>query len=286
MNSHMTLISHIKSAPSRLKRQYRAFAKLRSVRSFLVRSKKRSVTITQPDWALIIAATASLIAIGMLFIDVAANHWRVALSPEVYDLFQTITRFGKSENYLVPSGLAVVATAILPWERLTMGAKAALCQLQMAGLFIFLSVAGAGLTNNVLKILIGRARPKYFEQFGSLHFEAPGFGYGFQSFPSGHSTTAGAMAIALTLLFPRLKGLWICIGLWIAGSRIVVGAHYPSDVVAGFAYGATFTWLLAKYSTKRRFLFRAQDGLIRLPKTGGFSFSKLMKALHMIVQKA
>nr|WP_321979657.1 phosphatase PAP2 family protein [uncultured Cohaesibacter sp.] len=282
----MSLFTRVKTALVQLKSQYSAFSTLRAVRAFHARSKRYDPTIKEPDWVLVLVVTLSFIALGMLFVDEAAGYWKATLSKETYDLFQSVTRWGKSENYLVPSGLAVLITALLPWQRLSLGAKAALCQIQLAGLFIFIAVAGAGLSNNILKILFGRGRPRYFEEFGAHYFNSPGFASSFQSFPSGHSTTAGAMAIALTLLFPRLKWLWIAAGLWIAFSRVVVGAHYPSDIVAGFVYGAVFTWLLAKYSTKRRLLFRAQEGLIRLPKTGGFSFAKLMKALHMLVQKA
>nr|WP_320142385.1 phosphatase PAP2 family protein [uncultured Cohaesibacter sp.] len=282
----MSLFTNMKSSLSQLKSQYSAFSNLRAIRAFHARSKRYDPTIREPDWVLVLVITFSFIALGMLFVDEAAGYWKATLPKETYDLFQSVTRWGKSENYLVPSGLAVLVTALLPWQRLTMSAKAALCQLQMAGLFIFIAVAGAGLSNNILKILIGRGRPRYFEEFGPHYFNSPGFASSFQSFPSGHSTTVGAMAIALTLLFPRLKWLWIAAGMWIAFSRIVVGAHYPSDIVAGFVYGAVFAWLLAKYSAKRRLLFRVQDGLIRLPETGGFSFAKLMKALHMLVQKA
>jgi membrane-associated phospholipid phosphatase len=56
-----------------------------------------------------------------------------------------------------------------------------------------------------------------------------------RSFPSGHSATAWGLAIGLALLFPR--GIWIFISLALLASaqRIVSGAHYPSDVVAGIA---------------------------------------------------
>ena len=225
-------------------------------------------------------------ALGFFFVDEAAAQWKTSLPKETLDLFRAITRLGKSENYLVPSGIIVLGLAFAPWSRLTLSAKAALFQLQMMALFIFVAVAGAGLSNNVIKILIGRARPRYFGEFGAHYFDSPGWTSGFQSFPSGHSTTAGAMAIALTLLFPRFKWLWIAIGLWIAFSRVVVGAHYPSDIVAGFLYGAVFAWLLAKYCTNRRLLFRVSGEGIRLPKTGGLSLSRVMKALHMLIQKA
>ncbi len=265
---------------------YTAFRNLRAQRAFQYRSYKAVPQAAGPDWLLILVVACSLMALGFLFVDEAAAQWKASLPKETLDLFRSITRLGKSENYLVPSGIIALGLAFAPWDRLTLSAKAALFQVQMMALFIFVAVAGAGLSNNVIKIIIGRARPRYFEEFGAHYFNSPGWTSGFQSFPSGHSTTAGAMAIALTLLFPRLKWLWIAIGLWIAFSRVVVGAHYPSDIVAGFLYGATFAWMLAKYSTNRRLLFRVRGGFITLPKTGGLSLSRVMKALHMLIQKA
>ena len=53
------------------------------------------------------------------------------------------------------------------------------------------------------------------------------------SFPSGHSATAVAMAIALTILYPRGKWLFItlaCLAMW---QRVYSSAHYPSDCLAG-----------------------------------------------------
>nr|WP_321457167.1 phosphatase PAP2 family protein [uncultured Cohaesibacter sp.] len=256
------------------------------MRGFQARSKPKALLIKQVDWLLVACLSLSLIALCYLFIDAPAYYWKSDLPKETYRLFRAISRLGKSENFLVPTGLIVIILALLPWQRLNQSSKAILTRLQMMALFVFIAVAGAGLTNNLIKIVIGRARPRYFEEYGAHYFDAPGFISGFQSFPSGHSTTAGAMAVALTLLFPRLKWLWISIGLWIAFSRVAVGAHYPSDIIAGFTYGCCFAWLLAIYCLKRRLLFRAQDGLIRIPYRGRFSIARVMKALHMLVQKA
>jgi undecaprenyl-diphosphatase len=58
------------------------------------------------------------------------------------------------------------------------------------------------------------------------------------SFPSGHSMTAFSIAIPLSLFYPSLEaGLMFC-AISIATSRIVLGMHYLSDVLAGSALGA------------------------------------------------
>ena len=59
------------------------------------------------------------------------------------------------------------------------------------------------------------------------------------SFPSGHAATSFAGAIALAWLLPRLRSALIVLAALVAFSRVYVGVHYPSDVLAGAVIGAT-----------------------------------------------
>lgn len=65
------------------------------------------------------------------------------------------------------------------------------------------------------------------------------------SFPSGHTITAFSVAVSLSLFYPELApGLFFC-AFSVAASRILLGMHFLSDVLAGavigtlLAYGAT-----------------------------------------------
>ena len=92
-----------------------------------------------------------------------------------------------------------------------------------------------------LKHAIGRERPDIPDQVA---------GY---SFPSGHATTiAAAVSVLIVITYQRvhrrrlrwlLIGLWIAIGLLVGFDRIFVGAHYPSDVVAGWLLGVLIVFL-------------------------------------------
>ncbi|WP_320067348.1 phosphatase PAP2 family protein [Micromonospora sp. RTGN7] len=70
------------------------------------------------------------------------------------------------------------------------------------------------------------------------------------SFPSNHSTIAGALAVAILLLSPRLAWYAIPVAALAAFSRTFVGVHYPHDVIAGLLFGAlvvaVFAPLLAR----------------------------------------
>jgi undecaprenyl-diphosphatase len=57
------------------------------------------------------------------------------------------------------------------------------------------------------------------------------------SFPSGHSITAFAIAICIGLFYPQLQDLLLFIAVCIAASRIILGMHFLSDVVAGSIIG-------------------------------------------------
>lgn len=58
------------------------------------------------------------------------------------------------------------------------------------------------------------------------------------SFPSGHSITAFAIAVPLTLFFPELRVPLFFVASSIAASRIILGMHFLSDVIAGSMIGA------------------------------------------------
>ena len=57
------------------------------------------------------------------------------------------------------------------------------------------------------------------------------------SLPSGHSTTAFAAATILGAYFPRFRLPFYALAALIAWSRVVVGVHYPLDVIAGALLG-------------------------------------------------
>ena len=118
--------------------------------------------------------------------------------------------------------------------------------------FVFAAVAASSLTANLAKVVAGRWRP--VELFGeNPHYGFAWFehGYNHNSFPSGHAATAGALACALTLLYPRWRALWFAAAALVAASRVLVGAHFPGDVVAGLWLGVVATIGLARSSWLR-----------------------------------
>jgi undecaprenyl-diphosphatase len=94
------------------------------------------------------------------------------------------------------------------------------------------AIVGTGLFVSIKKIS-GRKRPCEIEPHVWANLLPPDR----FSFPSGHTITAFAVAITLGMFYPVLFGLLLFCALIIATSRILLGMHFLSDVLAGAVLG-------------------------------------------------
>jgi undecaprenyl-diphosphatase len=137
---------------------------------------------------------------------------------------------------------------------------------QFAALYGFF-FAGVGLPSviaTLAKRAIGRGRPDHFDQFGLLSFHPNWLDWTFQSLPSGHATTAFALAAVIGFVSPRWFYPALVFAAVIGISRVSLGAHYTSDVVAGAILGVLGAYLVRLLFARRRWMFEAAaDGSIR-----------------------
>jgi undecaprenyl-diphosphatase len=157
----------------------------------------------------------------------AVHSWS---SPGLTKVMIAASRYG-GPAWLAPIGVVLsVAFLIRGWRR--------------GALLVIVSMAGAGLLDTLLKLTFARVRPVAF-----FDYPLPVS----HSFPSGHAFFSasffGGLAVLLSgrVRSQPLRGLiWlVAIGLilLIGVSRIYLGVHYPSDVLAGYA--AAIIWVAA-----------------------------------------
>lgn len=201
------------------------------------------------------AILLTALALAAVMLDPYLTVWHAYLPPRLVDVFRTVTRFGKSDWILISTGLFLLAMLALDASTIRVRLRARRAMRTLAAGYVFAAVALSGIIANLCKNIIGRARPKHFDQAGTLSFDFWSGDSGWASFPSGHATTAMALGVALALLFPRLRWVFLCLSFWIAVSRLFVEAHYPSDVIAGGMLGGITAWLMARALARRRLVF-------------------------------
>lgn len=116
-----------------------------------------------------------------------------------------------------------------------------------AGLHVSLQMIGVGAVGlglyKWLKSRLVRERP-CVSLLGIVQGTVPLDRY---SFPSGHTLHAVGFATLVSVQFPALAWLCMPFAMLVALSRVVLGLHYPSDVLAGAAIGATLAWLAIEF---------------------------------------
>lgn len=169
-------------------------------------------------------------------------------APGVINFFRSITDAGLAKWYLWPSGLAMVLFLPFAFSRMpALGTRLRARRDAWAVTLFFLCISLTGLLADFLKPMLGRARPKLLEQEGLYGFFPFTTGADYASMPSGHATTVFALAAVLMSALPRAP--WattarlaiLAYAVVVALSRVMVNAHFLSDVVAGAAAG----WLVA-----------------------------------------
>src|SRR6185503_5144895 len=93
-----------------------------------------------------------------------------------------------------------------------------------------------------VKTLTGRYRPSQWIKHGG----GDTFWHdGAFSFPSGHVLLFGSILVPIALLYPRARRL-LALLAFVMIARVAVNEHFVSDVIAGLAVVAAFTWLSAR----------------------------------------
>lgn len=154
-------------------------------------------------------------------------------TPLLNVFFRGVTDFGS----IGVAVIVVIAAAIFMKTRHTYRA-----------LFMAVAAGGATLLNVILKLIFERPRPELWQQMIVEHSF---------SFPSGHAMASSALAFSLIVLFWRTKQRYAVVALAvvymlvIGVSRLYLGVHYPTDVLAGWLISGAWVALVAAIMWRR-----------------------------------
>lgn len=194
---------------------------------------------------------------ALYWLDRPISAWGQALPDGVRAVFSRITQWGKSDWILIPSFIAwLVAWLLSLLTRDTL--RLAMRELAALAGFIFVGVGLTGLVATLLKRGIGRGRPETWSLEAPLSFQPLNWSaYNYQSFPSGHATTAFSLAAVIALIWPKAFWPAMLLATLVAVSRVIVGEHYPTDITAGAILGTLGVYAIRQLFAARGWLFVA-----------------------------
>jgi undecaprenyl-diphosphatase len=187
-------------------------------------------------------ATTAIVWLVMLIGGGRGSALDLALLRSLYvggneTLTRNATFFTEIGRGVVLLPLALLVTAFLIWRRR-----------RRAALFLIMVIGGRFLVE-LQKVVIARPRPDESPHLAAVHSLA---------FPSGHAANAMITALAIALLLPVRQrnraiavGVGVALALQIGASRVMLGVHWPSDVVGGWAFGLMWVIICMRLASVR-----------------------------------
>jgi membrane-associated phospholipid phosphatase len=208
-----------------------------------------------PAFFLIIALILFCLCFATWPIDAAAHQWAksISLGGDIRRTLETVQQFGDA---LTVTLSCILILLLDPAHRRRV-------------LTIVIAILAVALCTYILKMAFGRPRPVLADpsfMAGPLGTYPLATGDGFTlrspwlfwmkgtsdlwSFPSSHTSGATALGLSLWWFYPRLKWLVIFLIITVAIARVILKAHYPSDVIAGAAVALLIAPLMLKRFTR------------------------------------
>lgn len=210
----------------------------------------------------LIIALAILLAAALLPVDPAISSLmrRIQVGGDFKRELETLQQFGAIGSLLIT---AVIIALVDPARRRTLAD-------------LFFAAAATAVAANIVKMTLGRPRPRLADPWNlvlpwrtyplekdgaTLERHAWEFWRARElnladlwSMPSSHTSAAVVLAMFLTLAYPRLKPFCIAMVAVVASARVILTAHYPSDVVIGAALGYLVAGLCFRKQLGQRIL--------------------------------
>lgn len=190
-------------------------------------------------------------AFAVFFLDSnAAQYFKPRYGNPLHLWARATTDIASAGPYFgFTAGLAILFAALL---RLTENEKWR--RAREWALFSLASLISGGVLVQLFKHIIGRHRPYAEAMMTSQEFSPFTINYEYHSLPSGHSQVLFSVAAVLSILWPRVRWLWLSVAVIFATTRVITLNHWVSDIVAGAAVGmlgTVLTFRLMKFKKKQ-----------------------------------
>ena len=195
--------------------------------------------------ALVVVAVIALIVAFLL--DQATAHWiSTYSSSELKRVMRIVSRVGDWPAHMIAGTIGITiafAAGSRAWKRIFLA--------------MLVALALAGVTTRAIKIATGRARPSVKTE---ARWNGPQLSSKYQAFPSGHTASSTAFFVALFLARKKLGAPLLLIPILIALSRMILGAHYLSDVTFAAIVGVICALLAVHWLCQIRTPHAAIEG--------------------------
>ncbi|MBX9577498.1 MAG: phosphatase PAP2 family protein [Chthoniobacterales bacterium] len=208
-----------------------------------IEKKRKVITIFFLFCFFIIALKLAFIADGpvrLAIVNMQGPTWNESLTKKIV---AAVSRYGDWPELMF---FGVMGFLVARYRRSPRWQKIFLCAMVASTL--------AGGLVNTLRLTTGRTRPRVAEQhwYGPCHAGKWTIGTSeFNSFPSGHTATAVGFATVILLASPAWGAMAMMLAVSVAGSRLLLGAHHPSDLLAAFFVAIGISWCLWYYTENR-----------------------------------
>jgi membrane-associated phospholipid phosphatase len=139
---------------------------------------------------------------------------------------------------VVGNGATLIFGALLLW----VAGRFLSQKMCIVGKSLFIGLLSSGIMVQVMKHLIGRARPRLT---ADPVFIGPSFRRGYDSFPSGHTALVFCLAYILSRHLPKYRVVFYMFASVVALERVEDFAHFPSDILAGAMIGLIVAKILS-----------------------------------------
>ena len=174
--------------------------------------------------------------------------------------FLKITTLGASLWYFLIFVLGALGLQL--YNKAKPGINKSLNKYKKFFLYGFICLLFSGILAQVCKHIVGRIRPNHTYFDSSSGFDFFSFNSNFHSFPSGHTVTIFIIALVCSRMLPGSRFYFFAFAFVVAFSRVAVGAHFFTDVVAGIAFAFIGYKIVNYYLEKKSIKLVTKDIVI------------------------